>query len=74
MKGLTSCLKGIGILSCLSSTESKLACRRNHGEETIEDGEAGKVIKDQCSVVWMAKDIAFPKVSRKALETQIFKV
>lgn len=65
MKGVTSCLEGMGILSCLSSTESKLACRRNHREETIEDGEAGKVIKDQCSVVWMAKDIAFPKVSRR---------
>lgn len=66
-------MKGMGILSCLSSRESKLACRRNHGEETIEDGEAGKVIKDQCCVAWMAKDIAFPKVSLKVLETQIFK-
>lgn len=61
----------MGILSCPSSIESELAGRRNHGEETIEDG---KVIKDQCRVAWMAKEIAFPKVSRKVLETQVFDV
>lgn len=74
VKSVTSCLKGMGTLSCLSSIESKLACRRNHGEETIEDGEAGKVIKDHCCVAWMAKDIVFPKVSRKVLQTQILEV
>lgn len=67
-------MKGMGILSCVSSIESKLACRRNHGEETIENGEAGKVIKDQSRVAWMTKGIAFLKVSCKVLETQMFEV
>lgn len=61
----------MGIISCLSSIERKLACRRKRGEETVEDGEAGEVVEDQ----WPRWSRAVPHSKpARVLEIQTCKV